>query len=213
MARCMMIQADLPQSLWAEAINAATYFGNRCPTKALNYKTPLETWSNRKPYVGLLRIIGSKAYVLNKRGKCSKFEPKGDEFVLVSYDNISKAYRLWKKNTKTVIRARDVKFIEKVEPNKEKIKHEAIMPLNMEEVEERFAEINAEEDDTPQLKEDDPPQPEGTSVKRGRSRSKLIRTGKRGRPSKMYQSERILSETEEDPINVEEAMSRGDSDL
>lgn len=33
MARCIMLQGNLPQSLWAEAVNAATYIRNRCTTK------------------------------------------------------------------------------------------------------------------------------------------------------------------------------------
>jgi len=60
----MMLQGNLPQSLWA--INVATYIRNRCATKTLNGKTPFEAWSKRKLYVGFFRIIGSKAIVLNK---------------------------------------------------------------------------------------------------------------------------------------------------
>ena len=45
MARCMMLQGNLPQSLWAEAVNAATYIRNRCATKSLNGETPFEAWS------------------------------------------------------------------------------------------------------------------------------------------------------------------------
>jgi len=36
MARCIMLQANLPQSMWAEAVNTATYLRNRCATKSLN---------------------------------------------------------------------------------------------------------------------------------------------------------------------------------
>ena len=63
MARYIMLQGNLPQSLWAEA-NAAMYIRNRCPTKTLNGKTVYEVWSKRKLYVGFFRIIGSKAIVL-----------------------------------------------------------------------------------------------------------------------------------------------------
>ena len=99
MARCIMLQGNLPQSLWAEAINAATYLRNRCATKTLDGKTPLEAWSKRKPYVGFFRVIGSKAIVLDKAQKRGKFQPKGDEYILVGYSDESKAYRLWKPGT------------------------------------------------------------------------------------------------------------------
>jgi len=39
MARCMLQQSGLPQSLWAEAVNTATFIRNRCPTKCLINKT------------------------------------------------------------------------------------------------------------------------------------------------------------------------------
>lgn len=42
MARCILLQGNLPESLWAEAINAATYIRNRCATKTLNGKTPFK---------------------------------------------------------------------------------------------------------------------------------------------------------------------------
>lgn len=113
MARCIMLQGNLPQSLWAEAINSATYLRNRCATKTLNGKTPYEAWTNRKPYVGFLRVIGTKAIVLDKSQKRGKFQPKGDKYVLVGYSQESKAYRLWKPGTKTVVKARDVKFFER----------------------------------------------------------------------------------------------------
>lgn len=114
MARCIMLQANLPQSLWTEAINAATYIRNRCASRVLNNKTPLEMWSNQKPYVGFFRIIGSEVIVLNKRGKRGKFYPKGNKYILVGYSSESKAYRLWRPKTKTVIKARDVRFIEDI---------------------------------------------------------------------------------------------------
>lgn len=74
MARCMKLQA-LPDSLWAELINTATYLRNRCSTKSLNGKTPFEAWTGREPYVGFFRTIGSKVIALNKGQK--SFNQKG----------------------------------------------------------------------------------------------------------------------------------------
>lgn len=41
-ARCIMLQANLPDSLWAESINTAAYLRNRCATKNLDGITPFE---------------------------------------------------------------------------------------------------------------------------------------------------------------------------
>jgi len=129
MARCIMLQANLPESLWAEAVNTATYLRNRCATKCLNGITPMEAWSKKKPYVGFLRIIGSKTIALNKTYQRGKFQPKGDEYILVGYSNESKAYRLWKPGTKTVIKARDVKFMEDVAPTNLLLREDFITSL------------------------------------------------------------------------------------
>lgn len=94
MARAMLTQADLPLSLWAEAINTAVYIRNRCPTKSLENTTPFEKWTNKKPYLGYLRTFGSKVIAPDKRPRRSKFAPRGREYVLVGYSEDSKAYRL-----------------------------------------------------------------------------------------------------------------------
>ncbi|KZC07337.1 Copia protein, partial [Dufourea novaeangliae] len=85
MARCMMLQANLPESLWAEAVNTATYLRNRNATKCLEGITPIEAWSQRKPYVRFFRTFGSKVIALNKGRRTGKFQPKGDDYVLVGY--------------------------------------------------------------------------------------------------------------------------------
>ncbi|CAK9814306.1 Retrovirus-related Pol polyprotein from transposon TNT 1-94 [Anthophora quadrimaculata] len=221
MARCIMIQGNLPQSLWAEAINAATYIRNRCPTKILNDKTPLEAWSGMKPYVGFFRIIGSKCVALNKSRRLGKFEPKGEEYILVGYDNVSKAYRLWKPNTKSVIRARDVKFIETTEAktslakeiedptltlhygnderSHENIEVEAEIESSDDENEDATQSGREYTSDTPSKQQD---------VVRSRGRPKLLRSGTKGRPRKIYH----IKKTSIDPIDVEEAMNREDSE-
>lgn len=112
MAHCMLIQSKLPLSLWAEAINTANFIRNRCPTKALKNKTPFEMWNQRKPYLGFMRIFGSKAIVLRKGVKGNKFEAKGKLLTMVGYSNESKAYRLWCPKTKTIIKSRDIRFLE-----------------------------------------------------------------------------------------------------
>ncbi|XP_016689463.1 uncharacterized protein [Gossypium hirsutum] len=42
MAKCSMIEKNLPKTLWAEVVNTAAYIQNRIPTKALAQKTPFD---------------------------------------------------------------------------------------------------------------------------------------------------------------------------
>jgi len=122
-----MLQGNLPQSLWTEVVNVTTYIRNRCATKTLNDKTSFEAWSKRKPYVGFFRIIGSKAIVLNKAQGRGKFQSKGNKYMLVGYSEEPKAYRLWRPETRTVIKARYVKFFE----NQDSINVSTKDPLSM----------------------------------------------------------------------------------
>ena len=48
MARSMMLHSEVNEYLWAEAVNAAAYICNRCPTKQLENKIPYEVWFGRK---------------------------------------------------------------------------------------------------------------------------------------------------------------------
>jgi transposase InsO family protein len=201
MARCMMLQGNLPDSLWAEAVNTATYLRNRCATKCLNGITPFEAWSKRKPYVGFFRTIGSKAIALNKRQKRGKFQPKGDEYVLVGYSEISKAYRLWKPGTKIVIKARDVKFIEVIKSSPQTT--EGIFDLHdpasdpLEEIQDE-----TEQNFTDDEEDEETEEAQANESHRGPGRPKILRTGKRGRPKKIYQSKNKPS----DPQSISQML-------
>ncbi|KMQ85317.1 retrovirus-related pol polyprotein from transposon tnt 1-94 [Lasius niger] len=230
MARCMLQQSGLPQSLWAEAVNTATFIRNRCPTKCLNDKTPIEAWTNKKPYVGFFRIFGSKVIALNKGPKRGKFLQKGEEYALVGYSDEAKAYRLWKPGTKTVIKSRDVKFHEKIHLigndwikfpnnlNNDVSKKETLsidtMPTNPKESEvneEMANEYNQQLEDNDSEDEDDEiteknEENRGNESRRGRGRPKLLKTGQRGRPKKIYQR----TDVNNDPVNVAEVMNQSD---
>lgn len=66
MSRCLLLQANLPKSLWTEMVNAAAFIRNRCPSRSTYDKTPFELWNDRKSFVGFMKIIGCKAIALEK---------------------------------------------------------------------------------------------------------------------------------------------------
>jgi hypothetical protein len=61
-ARSMIRAQGLDLEFWAEAVNMVVYIKNRCPTKALESKTPQEAWTSRKPDVSHLRVFSCKAF-------------------------------------------------------------------------------------------------------------------------------------------------------
>lgn len=224
MARCMLLQSGVPNSLWAEAISTAAYIRNRCPTKILENSTPIETWSTAKPYVGFMRIFGSKVIAVEKKRSRGKFEPKGKKYLLVGYSQESKAYRLWIPGTKTILKRRDVRFLEDLESEGDKTleNFEAILDPDQSELtegsttihavdeeadaeQERDEEIN-EEDEIEQL--DTPKIP-----KRCPGRPRILKTGNRGRPRKLYNEMKRQDETSLEPSNIEEIERRPDKQI
>ncbi|UYV78459.1 hypothetical protein LAZ67_16001473 [Cordylochernes scorpioides] len=111
MTRCFIIQANLPDPLWAELVHTSTYIRNRCP-RTNEIRTPYEIFTGRKPTVSHLRIIGCKCFAVDNRPRRGKFAPRSEEYRLVGYSPESKTYRLWKPGTGMIIKSRDVRFLE-----------------------------------------------------------------------------------------------------
>lgn len=220
MTRCMLLESGLPQSLWSEALHTATYLRNRCPTKVLDEKTPYEQWFGRKPSVAHLRIFGCDVVSLNKKPGKSKLLPKGERLTFVGYSLQSKAYRLYNRQQKTIVIARDVIFFESSfsttkedrEENEDKLDGDNWFAVD----------INALEADKTHLRDDLHKHCESSTedsetevppgVKRKRGRPKIIRTGERGRPRKLRVVEPAINAmikglTEQDPKSVAEAMN------
>ncbi len=111
-ATSMILTQGLGLEFWGEVVNTAVYIKNRCPTKALDSKTPQEAWSGKKPDVSHLRVFGCKAFAHVPNEKRTKLESKSMPCVFLGYYEGTKAYRLMCVKTKRIIKSRDVVFIE-----------------------------------------------------------------------------------------------------
>lgn len=109
-ARCMLFEADLPKSFWAEATATAVYLVNRSPTKG-HSMTPEEMWSGRKPNLAHVRVFGSKVMAHVPKPKRKKWDAKAFECVLTGFDENTKAYRLWDPKSRKILKSRDVTFV------------------------------------------------------------------------------------------------------
>lgn len=208
-----MLQASLPDSLWAEAVNTATYLRNRCATKCLDGITPFEAWTQQKPYVGFFRTIESKTIALNKNQRGRKFQPKGDKYLLVGYSDESKAYRLWKPGTKTIIKARDVKFFERIENSPESSTGKVFatpytfMETSDEEMRNEDTEDEVRKDPQGAHDENTGDELEENEPRRGPGRPRITRTGKPGRPRKIY---RCGGTRRPDPSSTSQMLEQDD---
>lgn len=210
MARCLLSQANLPDEFWAEAVSTAMYIRNRCPTKILGNRIPFESWFGRKPNVSHFKTFGCKAYVLNKDPTRGKLESKSKEHIFLGYANDAKAYRLWNPETKKVVKSRDIKAINEYilttdqtpmtkEDYVEEMHQDKQSTSKNESIKDDASENNIKGNQEDDLRNEECTDSEMdtergdtnlqdfTTPKHGSGRPKLLKTGERGRPRKIYQ--------------------------
>lgn len=114
-AKCLLFEAGLEKRFWAEAAHTAVYLQNRTVSTSLNYKTPYEIWTGRKPDISHLRVFGSTIMVHVPKQKRLKWDKKCEKCILVGYSNEVKGYRIYNPKSNDIITSRDVVILEKIE--------------------------------------------------------------------------------------------------
>ncbi|KAJ9541563.1 hypothetical protein OSB04_028069 [Centaurea solstitialis] len=109
-ARSMLAESQLPQYLWAEAVNTACYTQNRSIIHRRFGQTPYHILFGRIPSVGHFRVFGCKCFVLNETENRGKFGPKSDELVFVGYSESSIAYQVLNRQTRIITESINVHF-------------------------------------------------------------------------------------------------------
>ncbi|KAI3681567.1 hypothetical protein L6452_36367 [Arctium lappa] len=113
-ARTMLSQSDIPLFLWAEVVSTACHTQNRSMIHRRFQKTPYELINNRTPTIKYFHIFGCKCFVLNDRENLNKFSAKADEGIFIGYSSTSAAYRVYLKESKTVVESVNVTFDEEM---------------------------------------------------------------------------------------------------
>ena len=112
MSKSITHEKNMPYTFWGEAMNTAVYLLNRCPTKALDKKTPFEVFSGMKPSVKYVRVFGSVYYTHIPQQLRHKLEKSSNKGVFVGYGTNEKRYRVYNLSTQKIIMSRDVIFDE-----------------------------------------------------------------------------------------------------
>jgi hypothetical protein len=108
--RAMLHQANLPKSLWAEAIQYAVWLKNRTSTKALGNVTPYERLYGEKPNLANVPEWGQNVWVYNPQG--SKLDARALQARWVGFDRDSThAHRVFWPGKNRVSVERNVKFV------------------------------------------------------------------------------------------------------
>nr|KYP34449.1 Copia protein [Cajanus cajan] len=87
MARSMLKEKGLINTLWAEVVYITVYVLNKCPTKVVRDKTPIESWSRKKPSAKHLRVFGSICYIHVPDEKRHKLEDKTVRDIFLGYSS------------------------------------------------------------------------------------------------------------------------------
>ena len=109
-ARVMLLNKQIPQKFWGEAVNTLCHIGNRIFFRVGTKKIAYEIWNGKKPRVKYFRVFGSKCYILSDRENLRKFDAKSDEGIFFGYSTNSRAYRVFNKRTKIVMESINVKI-------------------------------------------------------------------------------------------------------
>lgn len=210
MARCMIIDAEMPNKYLGEAVVTANYLQNRLPTKATE-RTPYELWFTKKPNVNLLRIFGCAAFAHIPKEQRRKLDVKAKELRFVGYAENSKAYRLLHVTTDRIIISRDVIFIEDIEDGFEitKDENEVQVSLHKAPLKEIKEEPTVEE---PANSEELTKEPKEKIQDKNANALRRSDRKNKGVPPQRYEETAKIAMELQDPRNFQEAMSRMDRD-
>ncbi|KAH9703677.1 hypothetical protein KPL70_011177 [Citrus sinensis] len=89
--RCMLVQTNLPKSLWAEILLTACYLVNLSPSSAIEFKTPYKRWTGQPANYGDLKVFGCTAYMHISQGKLAPRALKG---IFIGYPEGVKGFKI-----------------------------------------------------------------------------------------------------------------------
>nr|GFC43713.1 hypothetical protein [Tanacetum cinerariifolium] len=75
-------------------------------------KTPYHIINERKPSAKFFHIFGSVCYIVGDGENLDKMKEKGDECIFVGYSTQSRAYRVYNKRTRVIMKSIHVNFNE-----------------------------------------------------------------------------------------------------
>ena len=94
-ARCMMMEANIPSSIWNKAYKTLAYAANHIPIKRLNWKTLFESFIRSKPTLDHMHPFGCRVYsLIHNIPKLQKMLPRAQIGYLVGYDSTN-IFRIW----------------------------------------------------------------------------------------------------------------------
>ena len=108
--RSLLMQAKIPQKVWAEAANHAVFLDNVTYKNSIK-SSPYNLYYGTKPNLSELKVFGSEAMVYIEKNKRNKLSPRSNKMKFVGYDGSMVNYRIINSNHNKVDTFTNVYFI------------------------------------------------------------------------------------------------------
>nr|GFC35832.1 retrovirus-related Pol polyprotein from transposon TNT 1-94 [Tanacetum cinerariifolium] len=130
-ARTMLIYAQAPLFLWAEAVATACFTQNRSIIRLLHGKTPCELIHGKQPDLSYFHVFGALCYPTNDGENVRKLQPKANIGIFIGYAPTKKAFRIYNRRTRRIVETIHVDFDELTAmASEQSIDQEAPSPSN-----------------------------------------------------------------------------------
>ncbi|GKC61209.1 retrovirus-related pol polyprotein from transposon TNT 1-94 [Tanacetum coccineum] len=111
-ARTMLIYAKALLFIWAEAVATACYTQNRSIICLRYDKTPYEILHDKLPDLSFFHVFGALCNPTNDSENLGKLQPKADIGIIIGYAPTKKAFRIYNRRTRRIIKTIHVDFDE-----------------------------------------------------------------------------------------------------
>ncbi|GJR14414.1 retrovirus-related pol polyprotein from transposon TNT 1-94 [Tanacetum coccineum] len=108
----MLIYAKALLFLWAEVVATACYTKNCSIIRLRHDKTPYELLHDKLPDLSFLHVFGALCYSTNDSENLGKLQLKADIGIFIGYAPIKKAFQIYNRRTRRIIKTIHVDFDE-----------------------------------------------------------------------------------------------------
>ncbi|GJU83533.1 retrovirus-related pol polyprotein from transposon TNT 1-94 [Tanacetum coccineum] len=111
-ARTMLIYAKALLFLWAEAVATTCYTQNRSIIRLRHGKNLYELLHDKLPDLSFFHVFGALCYPTNDSENLGKLQPKADIGIFIGYAPTKKAFQIYNRSTRRIIKTIHVDFDE-----------------------------------------------------------------------------------------------------
>nr|GEZ68304.1 hypothetical protein [Tanacetum cinerariifolium] len=111
-ARTMLIYAQAPLFLLAEAVATTCFTQNHSIIRLRHGKTLYELLHNKLPYLSFFHVFGALCYPTNDSENLGKLQPKADFGIFIGYAPTKKAFRIYNRRTRRIVETIHIDFDE-----------------------------------------------------------------------------------------------------